>query len=143
MNFATGSSQSEPQSIPILVFANWIELSIFGWKEYSQSEFIIDHLVMSMWKVTSCAVAGKCLLWSVHSHGKILWGLALLHFVLQDQTCRLFQVSLDFLHLHSNPLWWKPHLSLVLVVEGLVGLHRTIHLMEISTLQFKQTSKAY
>ena len=37
-----------------------------------------------------------------------------------------FQVSLDFLLLHSNPLWWKGHLFfLVLVLEGIVGLHRT------------------
>ena len=35
---------------------------------------------------------------------------ALLHFVLQGQTCLLLQVSLDFLLLHSSPLWWKGHL---------------------------------
>ena len=34
-------------------------------------------------------------------------GLCLLHFVLQGRTCLLFQVSLDFLLLHSRPLWWK------------------------------------
>ena len=50
----------------------------------------------------------------------------LLHFVLQGQTCLLLQVFLDFLLLHSSPLWWKGHLFLVL--EGLVGLHRTVWL---------------
>ena len=30
--------------------------------------------------------------------------------------------------LHSNPLWWKGHLFLVLVLEGLIGLHRTVQL---------------
>ena len=45
-----------------------------------------------------------------------------LHFVLQSQTCPLFQVSLDFLLLHFNPLWWKGRLVLVLAVEGLIGL---------------------
>ena len=30
--------------------------------------------------------------------------------------------------LHSSPLWWKGHLFWVLVLEGLVGLHRTIEL---------------
>ena len=54
-----------------------------------------------------------------------LLAFALLHFVLQGQTC---QVSLDFLLLHSNPLWWKGYLFLVLVLEGVVGLHRTIQL---------------
>ena len=42
--------------------------------------------------------------------------------LLQGQTCLLFQVSLDFLLLHSSPLWWKGHLFLVLVLGGLVGL---------------------
>ena len=40
----------------------------------------------------------------------LLWKLltfAQLHFVLQDQTCMLLQVSLDLLLLHSSPLWWK------------------------------------
>ena len=37
----------------------------------------------------------------------------------------LLQVSLDFLLFHSSPLW-KRHLLGVLVLEGLVGLHRTI-----------------
>ena len=30
--------------------------------------------------------------------------------------------------LHSSPLWWKGHLFWVLVLENLVGLHRTIQL---------------
>ena len=60
-----------------------------------------------------------------------LLALALLHFVLQGQTCLLLQVSPDFLLLHSIPLWWKGHLfwgGWVLVIEGLVGLHRTLQL---------------
>jgi len=40
----------------------------------------------------------------------------------------LFQLSLDFLLLHSSPLWWNGHLFWVLVLEGVVGLHRTIQL---------------
>ena len=32
---------------------------------------------------------------------------ALLHFVLQDQTCLLLHVSLDFILLYFSPLWWK------------------------------------
>ena len=34
----------------------------------------------------------------------------LLYFVPQGQTCMLFHLSLDFLLLHSTPLWWKGHL---------------------------------
>ena len=50
---------------------------------------------------------------------------ALLHFVLKGQTCLLFQVSLNFLLLHSIPYYEKGILFLVVVPEGLVGLHRT------------------
>ena len=52
---------------------------------------------------------------------------ALLHFALWGQTCLLLQVSLDFLHLHFNPLWRKGHLFLVFVLEGLVGLQEPLH----------------
>ena len=49
-------------------------------------------------------------------------------FVLQGQICLLLQVSPDFLLLHSSPLWWKGHLFWMLVLKGLVGLHRTVQL---------------
>ena len=55
-----------------------------------------------------------------------LLAFALLHFVIQGQICLLLQLSLAFLLLHSSPLWFKGHLFGVLVLEGLVGLHRTI-----------------
>ena len=64
----------------------------------------------------------------ISSLGKTLLAFALLHFVHQGQTCLLFQVSLDFLLLYSNLLWWKGHLFLVLILEGLAGLHRTVQL---------------
>jgi len=83
--------------------------------------------LMSMWGVISCVVGWGCLLWPVCSLGKTV-SLCLLHFVLQGQTCLLLQVSLDFLLLHSSPLWWKEHLFLVLVLEGLIGHHRTVQL---------------
>ena len=75
-----------------------------------------------MCRVVSYAVGKGCLLWEVHSLGKTLLAFALLHFVLQGQTCLLPQISLDFLLLHSNSLWWKGHLFLVLVLEILIGL---------------------
>ena len=83
---------------------------------------------MPMCRGFSCVVGRGCLLWPVHSLGKTLLGFALLHFVHQGQTCLLLQVSLDFLLLHSSPLWWKGHLFLVLVLEGLVGHHKTVQL---------------
>ena len=47
----------------------------------------------------------------LHSLGKTLLAFALLHFVLQGQTCLLLQVTLDFLLLHSSPIWWKSEVT--------------------------------
>ena len=57
-----------------------------------------------------------------------LLAFALHHSVLQGQMSLLLQVFLDFLLLHSSPLYWQGHLFWVLVLEGLVGLHRTVQL---------------
>ena len=74
-----------------------------------------------MCRVIFCVVGRGCFLWPVHSLGKTLLDFALLHFVLQGQTYLLLQVSLDFLLLHSSPLWWKGHILGVLVLESLGG----------------------
>ena len=79
----------------------------------------------SICRVFSCVVGRgfcyeQCVLFA-----KLL-GCAQLHLVFQGQNCLLLQVSLDFLLLHSSPLWWKGLLFWVLVLEGLVDLHRTI-----------------
>ena len=92
---------------------------------------------MSMCRVFSCVGRRGCVLWPVHSPGKILLAFALLHFVPRGQICLLFQVSLDFLLLHSSPLWWKGQFFWgggVLVLEGVLGLHRTIQLLQHSWL---------
>ena len=85
-------------------------------------------MVVSMWRTFCCVIGRWCLLWPVHSLCKILLAFVLLHFVLQCQTCLLLQVSLHFLLLHSCLLWWKGHVFLILVLEGLVGLHRAVWL---------------
>ena len=101
---AIRSSWSEPHLAPGLVFADCMSFSIFGCKEYNQSDFGVDHLVMSMRRVFSCAVGRGCLLWPECFLGKTLLAFALLHSVLQGQICLLLQVFLDFLLLHSSPL---------------------------------------
>ena len=78
--------------------------------------------------VFSCVVRRWCSLWPVHSLGKTLLAFALFNSIFQGQICALLQVFLDFLLLHSSPLWWKGHLFWVWVLEGLVGLHRTVQL---------------
>jgi len=78
--------------------------AIFGYKGYNQSDFSVDHLVMSMYRVFSCVFGRGCLLRTVHSLGKTLLAFALLHSILQGQICLLLQVFLDFLLLYSSPL---------------------------------------
>ena len=80
---------------------------------------------MSMSRVISCIAGRGCLLLPVCFLDKTQLAFALLHFLFQGQTCLLLQVSFDFLHWNSNPLWWKGHL-LMLVLEGLVVIHKTI-----------------
>ena len=75
-------------------------------------------------EAVSCVVERRCLLWLVCSLDKSVRHCPAL-FCNTDQICLLFQVYLDFLLLHSNPLWWKGHIFLVLVIESLVGLQRT------------------
>ena len=64
---------------------------------------------MSMSRVVSWTIGKCCLLWLV-TLDKTLLAFALLHFVLQSQTYLFFQVSLEFLLLHSKTLWWRGYL---------------------------------
>ena len=68
LNLAIRSSRSEPHSAPGILFADSIEL-LHLWRtddyicrEYNQSDFGIDHLVMSMFRVFFCLVGRGCLL---------------------------------------------------------------------------------
>ena len=98
------SSWSEPQSHPGLVFAGCIELLHFWLQGNNQSYFGVDRLLMFTCRVFSCVVGRGYLLWPMHSLGKTLLAFALLHSVLQGQTCLLLQVFLDFLLLHSSQM---------------------------------------
>ena len=82
----------------------WLmNFSIFGYKKYNQSDFHIDHLVMSMCTVFSCVVGRSCLLWPVRSLGKTV-SLCPASFCTPNPNLPLTPVSLDFLLLHSSPL---------------------------------------
>ena len=107
----------------------------------TRSDFGVDHLVMSICRVFSCVVGRGCLLWPVCSLDKTPLAFALLHFVLQGQTCLLLQISPHLLLLHSSPPWWKGHFS-VLVLEGLVGHHRTYIFRKVISIWI-QSSKEY
>ena len=106
-----------------MIWATVSSWSCFCWlyraSPSKQSGFSIDHLVISTCRVFSFVVGRGCLLWPVRSLSRTLLAFALLHSVLQGHICLLLQAFLDFLLLHSSPLWWKGHLFWVLVLEGL------------------------
>ena len=94
LNFAIRSSWPELQSASGLVFAECIELLHLQLQRF---DFGIGHLMMSMDRVISWVAGKECLLWPACFLDKILLAFALLHFVIQGQTCLLLQVFLDFL----------------------------------------------
>ena len=87
-------------------------------------------LVLAIWwcpcRVFSCVVGRQCLLWPLHSLGRTLLAFSLLHSVLQGQIY-LFGVSWLPTFAFQSPIM-KRTSFLVLVLEGLVGHHRTIQL---------------
>ena len=111
LNCATRSSRSELQSAHQSCFC-WLYRAspCSAAKNIINVISVLANCVMSMRRAIFCVVGRGCLLWPVNSLEKTLLAFALLHFVLQGQICLLLQVSLDFLLLHSNPLWWKGHL---------------------------------
>ena len=108
LNFAKRSSWSKPQSAPGLVFADCLELfHLWLQREYNQSDFGIDHLVMSMCRAISYVAGRGCLLWSMYSLDKALLAFALTSFCTSRPNLLLLQVSLDFLVWHSSSSWWN------------------------------------
>ena len=83
---------------------------------------------MSMCRVFSCVVGRGCFLWPVRSLGKTLLAFALLHFVLQGQICHYSRCFLTSYFCIPVPYNERDIFFWVLVLEDLVGLHRTIQL---------------
>ena len=99
--FFTNESLGKPQLMKACVYLSTMCLFLHC-KEYNQSDFGVDHLVMSMCTVFSCVIGRGCLLWPLHYLGKTLLVFALLHSVLQGQISLLLQVFPDFLLLLSS-----------------------------------------
>ena len=81
---------------------------------------------MSMCRVISCVVRWGCLLWPVCSLGKTLLAFARLHSVLQGQIYLLLRCSLTSFFCIPISDDEKDCFFGVLVIEGLVDLHRTV-----------------
>ena len=76
-----------------------------------------------------CYVVGRgCLLWPAYLLGKTLFAFALLHFVLQGQTCLIAPGTLWPPTFAFQPPLKKRISFIVLVLEFLVALHKTIQL---------------
>ena len=136
LNLVIRSSWSEPQSAISLFFFffffadftellhPWMQRTLSIWFRYWSSGAVhVLSLLLCCWKWVFAMA-------SVFSWQNSI-SLYPLHFVLQGQICLLLQVSLDFLLLHSSPLWWKGHLFCVPVLEGPVGLHSSFTLLYI------------
>ena len=80
---------------------------------------------MSMCRVFFCVVERGCFLWPVSSLGKTLLAFVMLHFVLQGQICLLLKCFLTSCFCIPVPYSEKHIFFWVLVLKGLVGLHRT------------------
>ena len=123
-------------------------ISIFGCKEYNQSDFSIDYLVMSMCRVVPRVAGRGCLLWPVRSLNKILPNRIQQH-IKGSYTIISWQNSVSLCpasfrtprpNLPVTPgVSWLPTFAfhspmmkrtffLVLVLEGIVGHNRTVQL---------------
>ena len=131
LNLAIRSSWSEPQSAPGLVFVDCIEHLHLWLQKYNQSDFCVDYLVMCRCRIFSCVIGRGCLLWPMRSLGKTLLLFALLHSVFQGQICLLPQgVSCLPTFAFQSPIMKRRLFLGVLVLKGLVGLNRTIQLLQ-------------
>ena len=100
---------------------------MFGCKEYNPSDFSVDHLVMSTCRVFSCVVGRGCLLLPVHFLGKTL-SLCPVSFCIPRPNLPVTPgVSLLPTFAFQSPIM-KSTSFLVLVLKGLLGLHRTVQL---------------
>ena len=125
LSFAVRSSWTEPQSAPSLVFAACIEL-LHSQLGRIQSDFGIDHLVMSLCRVICCVVGRGCLLWPVRSLGRTL--LAFACFILYFRAKFAYSSGISWLSTFAFQFPIMKRTSFLGVLKGLVGLHRTIQL---------------
>ena len=104
LNLAIRSLWSEPQSVPSLVFADCIEFLHLWLQRNNQTDFSIDHLVMSMCRVVSCVVGRGCLLWPVRSPGKTLLAFACFILYSKAKFACYSRDFFEFLLLHPSSL---------------------------------------
>ena len=84
---------------------------------------------MWMCRIISCIVGKHCFLWPVCSLDKTVSHCSASFCAPRPNLpVTLDTVTLGFLLLQSNSLWWKVYLVLVLILESLAGSHRSSQL---------------
>ena len=129
LNLGIRCSWSEPQlgTSHSLVAETVSSFSIFGCKEYNQSDFGVDPLVMSMCRVFSCCWKRVFAMISAFSwQNSISLCPASFHTPRPNLPVTPGVSWLPILH--SSPLWWEGHLFRALVLKGLVGLRGNVQL---------------
>ena len=117
----------------ILFLLTVYSFSIFGCKEYSESDFGIGDPVMSMYRVFLCVVGRECLLWPVSTLDKTLLAFAcIILYIKAKFACYSTYLFLLFfltsyfcipVPYNEKYIFWG-----VLVPESLLGLHRSIQI---------------
>ena len=101
---------------------------IFNCREYNQSGFGIDHLVVSMCRVIPCVVGRGCLLWPVHSLGKNSVSLCPASFCTPRPNL-LDTPGISWFPTFAFQSPMMKRTSFFGVLDGLVGHHRNVQLL--------------
>ena len=109
--------------LPVLFLLTVYSFSIFGCKEYNQSDFSIDHLVMSMCRVISCVVGKGYLLWPVCFLDKTISLCPASFCIARPNLPVILGVSWLPTFAFQSPMM-KRTSFILLVLEGPVDLHR-------------------
>ena len=114
--------------------SNWTELdwqsfSIFSYKEHNQSDFGIDYLVMSMCRVISRVVGKEHLLWLACSLDNSVSLCPALFCIPRSNLPVIPDISWLPTFAFQSSMMKRTSFFLVLALEGVVDLQRTIQLL--------------
>ena len=114
--------------LQVLFLLTMYSFSIFGCTEYNQYDFGFDHLVMSMYRGFSCVVGRGCLLWPEFA---FFWQNSISLCPASFCTPRPnlpVTPGVSWLPTFAFHFPIMKRTSFLGVLEGLVGLHKTIQL---------------
>ena len=107
--FLQGGDDLSHSQLQVLFILTVYSFSIFSYKEYNQSDFSTDHLVMSMCKVIS-SIVEKEFAWTSAFFWQSSVSLCPSSFCTPRANLSVTSGISWLPNLHSNPLWWKWYL---------------------------------